>query len=358
MAFESSLQRTGGRDIDRYNLDFSMRKFFKSTPGRMLLALSITLVAAALLVLVSLYNPILPGTLYGWFSAAWIGLTAGLSARLLLGDRSFLTRILIALPALMLGFFTFLVGLVLLSLLTPTTAGIDLSGTDTTEVGFQWSSPRRFGALFVLLSSWAWRRGGKPGRRIRVKSSGSSSKARPRLKKSPAAKKKSKTRVRSKGSTAKAKRTNSSRSSNKTKIKTIKKPTRTRTASKPASRAKTVKPRPARPAAVRRDFWVARFAGLRSATRDILKGGAKNRKRASSSASLLVRPGDPKKLSRRKRIKGQTVNISSVVEHRCPYCLEEVLVNDPRGVRICPVCGTRHHRDCWNVTGTCQVPHE
>lgn len=44
-------------------------------------------------------------------------------------------------------------------------------------------------------------------------------------------------------------------------------------------------------------------------------------------------------------------------ENRCPYCLELVEKNDPRGVKICPVCRTYHHADCWVVTGTCQVPH-
>ncbi len=45
-------------------------------------------------------------------------------------------------------------------------------------------------------------------------------------------------------------------------------------------------------------------------------------------------------------------------EHRCPYCLEEVKKNDPRGVKICPDCGTWHHQDCWNVTGSCQIAHK
>jgi hypothetical protein len=44
-------------------------------------------------------------------------------------------------------------------------------------------------------------------------------------------------------------------------------------------------------------------------------------------------------------------------EHRCPYCLETVAYNDPRGVEICPICHTHHHADCWEVTGVCQVPH-
>ena len=44
-------------------------------------------------------------------------------------------------------------------------------------------------------------------------------------------------------------------------------------------------------------------------------------------------------------------------EHRCPYCLEIVYKGDARGVRICPECGTWHHKDCWDITGTCQVAH-
>jgi hypothetical protein len=44
-------------------------------------------------------------------------------------------------------------------------------------------------------------------------------------------------------------------------------------------------------------------------------------------------------------------------EHRCPYCLEIVVENDPRGIEICPICHTYHHADCWAVTGVCQVPH-
>ena len=51
------------------------------------------------------------------------------------------------------------------------------------------------------------------------------------------------------------------------------------------------------------------------------------------------------------------VHLTGQVEHRCPYCLEPVTARDPRGEVTCPVCHTRHHADCWAVTGVCQVPH-
>jgi len=44
-------------------------------------------------------------------------------------------------------------------------------------------------------------------------------------------------------------------------------------------------------------------------------------------------------------------------EHVCPYCLEEVHKNDPAGVVVCKECGTWHHQDCWNLTGSCGVAH-
>lgn len=44
-------------------------------------------------------------------------------------------------------------------------------------------------------------------------------------------------------------------------------------------------------------------------------------------------------------------------EHRCPYCLEIVDLNDYRGVKVCHICGAYHHADCWNVTGSCMASH-
>jgi hypothetical protein len=51
------------------------------------------------------------------------------------------------------------------------------------------------------------------------------------------------------------------------------------------------------------------------------------------------------------------VKLSSVSEQRCPYCLDLIIKNDPRGVRTCSICHTPHHADCWALTGVCQIPH-
>lgn len=57
------------------------------------------------------------------------------------------------------------------------------------------------------------------------------------------------------------------------------------------------------------------------------------------------------------RHKNNDVKLMGEEEHVCPYCLEEVVKNDSRGLVICPECHTWHHQDCWDVTGACGVAH-
>jgi hypothetical protein len=74
-------------------------------------------------------------------------------------------------------------------------------------------------------------------------------------------------------------------------------------------------------------------------------------------ASLVKRQRRPKVFAWARRAQANQVHLASTEEHRCPYCLEIVDENDPRGVEICPICHTYHHGDCWAVTGMCQIPH-
>ena len=60
---------------------------------------------------------------------------------------------------------------------------------------------------------------------------------------------------------------------------------------------------------------------------------------------------------RRRRSRKARVQLALVEEHRCPYCLETVARTDPHGVVECTICHTLHHKDCWDITGICQVPH-
>lgn len=59
----------------------------------------------------------------------------------------------------------------------------------------------------------------------------------------------------------------------------------------------------------------------------------------------------------RKGRRKARLQFAVVEEHRCPYCLDPVSRADPRGVVECDVCHALHHKDCWDITGFCQVPH-
>ena len=74
----------------------------------------------------------------------------------------------------------------------------------------------------------------------------------------------------------------------------------------------------------------------------------------------LIRPAkvNPAIAPKRRRRRGKPrVQLALIEEHRCPYCLEIVNHSDSRGVVECEVCRTLHHKDCWDITGNCQVPH-
>lgn len=85
---------------------------------------------------------------------------------------------------------------------------------------------------------------------------------------------------------------------------------------------------------------------------------ARSRTNPAVDKLILTNTAQPVR-SKRKRLFSRKPNLrlSLYEEHRCPFCLEEVKRNDPRGVKKCEVCNTLHHADCWVVTGMCQVPH-
>ncbi len=70
-------------------------------------------------------------------------------------------------------------------------------------------------------------------------------------------------------------------------------------------------------------------------------------------------PSTPPAKAKRKRAmhRKPQLHFSSEEEHRCPYCLELIEPDDPRGTVECKICHTLHHADCWAITGACQVPH-
>ena len=79
-------------------------------------------------------------------------------------------------------------------------------------------------------------------------------------------------------------------------------------------------------------------------------------------APVVARPGGRggrTVIGRRRNLlrRRSAVQIATYEEHRCPYCLQDIKRDDLRASVECPVCHTLHHKDCWDITGTCQVPH-
>lgn len=88
-------------------------------------------------------------------------------------------------------------------------------------------------------------------------------------------------------------------------------------------------------------------------------GGATPTPRIRSKNRIRSAARNDAKSARRSRSRRRRpqIQLAVVEEHRCPYCLDPVVRNDPRGVKECDVCHSLHHADCWAITGFCQVPH-
>ncbi len=89
---------------------------------------------------------------------------------------------------------------------------------------------------------------------------------------------------------------------------------------------------------------------------------------AESAPAKKIRTDAPKKESRPAngrpgglfrflRRNNNSVKFVGSEQPKCPYCLQAIAPNDPRGIVTCPICKTKHHKDCWDITGMCQVPH-
>ncbi len=125
-------------------------------------------------------------------------------------------------------------------------------------------------------------------------------------------------------------------------------------------------------------FWQAQWSSFHSSCQQLGKkillifphpkhAQSKNPKNARAKTSGASKAASLQAQKRRqpinaiarssRRQKKPHVQLVGEEEHRCPYCLEIIKPNDPRGVVVCPICHTYHHADCWAITGTCQVPH-
>jgi hypothetical protein len=133
--------------------------------------------------------------------------------------------------------------------------------------------------------------------------------------------------------------------------------------------AKPSLPKLQRPASKKASRGIARVAGKEKAS--LSSSGVTVQKAARTRTKPPAKKTGPAVLSltappvqevnkpprARKKKAHPEIKFIGEEEHICPYCLDPVLEHDPRGVKICPICKTRHHADCWGITGACQIPH-
>ena len=93
--------------------------------------------------------------------------------------------------------------------------------------------------------------------------------------------------------------------------------------------------------------------------RSIAPNGASRRAVGAWSSPVRADRREASLGGRRRNVlrRRPAVQIAAYEEHRCPYCLQDIKRDDVRGSVECPICHTLHHKDCWDITGTCQVPH-
>ena len=313
---------------------FSMDKLIHSLPVRILLVVLLTLAFSALVPLLFLYNrAILPAALK-WTSLAAVGVFAGLTSRVLLSERTALLRLLAALLAL-------LASLLLLGLFYPGDVGARLPDQHQSGLNLAWLGQFALGSLLAFVTLQAWKVRVKPPSRKKRPVSERKRGATPGSRKS-----------RTKSSTKQSSAVPASRGMPASQAsQPVAPPARARSASAPPSGTSSL---------AERLHWEKRWSNLNQKLQEWWDHGLGEPTGASPRSSRKPHVRLPR---RRRPVTAPPAQPDSPVhlvgeeEHRCPYCLELVTKNDPRGITVCPICHTQHHADCWALTGVCQVPH-
>jgi len=321
-----------------------MQRLFGGLANRVGFVVLITLLASTLLLLAFRLNPDGSPWAQKWASVTWIGLVAGILAHFLLLDSTLILKTLTA-------FLSAAGALWLIAWLTPAIRGAGLYAYPSSFPNWDglaqlaWVGLISFLFLFTLNNLSTRKR----SQRIRSSNRKPVIKARKTSAKRPAGIRSSKTKA--------APRPNKFRSAKRLRSRST------------LIRRRVVRPRrrvssQAESGVNSPEYWYARWEGIRSRIQTFGNDLAKMRWRdqfettiRSSRERIQFRQPALKVKTRKSTVSDSPVRLSTDVEHRCPYCLEVVAPHDPRGIRECSICHTRHHADCWAVTGVCQVPH-
>lgn len=319
--------------------NFSIDKMLSSLPGRVLLVVLAAVLAAVITPLLFRVNRSVPWTLLKWAVVAIVALTSGLVSRWLLGKRTGALRLWTTLLAL-------LCGLIMLGATTQGVAGARLPAASQSSLNLTWLGQFLFGVLLAWLALNAW--SSKPTPPKRSAASGRSRRPAARL------------------SLRRAQPSPSQRSNGAAR------PVIGGTARAPRAADRRPTPRLA-PSLTWKRAWSDRWQKLNARLQTWWKSslprltppaspptlGWWKRRNLRLLRGITAKPGSAKKVFKayQKPAPRSMVRLVGQEEHRCPYCLELVAPNDPRGIVECEICHTQHHADCWAVTGACQVPH-
>lgn len=316
-----------------------MHKLISSVPGRIGLVVLTTVVVVGVVPLIFFFNQVIIPAVLKFIAVAGIGIVSGFAARRLLRTN---TRLLIMLTA----FIAVYVGLWLLNILTAGYIGIQpfhfrSSGPDWLEL-----VQLALGTMVAWLALQAWR---NPVRIGRITAAPAGKRKRP-------------------PSTSQSGKKKANQATKRKRKLTRSATSRTKKRSLPEVQLPSLAQRPYW---AQSNYWVDKWVNMRAGVQaSWMKLYAIMRQPVYRANQLLSRPR-LKTISSQKSIQLRTrkpkvntpkrtrtcVRFSGAVEHRCPFCLEPVELNDPRGVKACPICHTHHHTDCWEVTGACQIPH-
>lgn len=309
---------------------------------RIIQVVLLLLILSVLFIMLVMINQSLPLPVLAWAGVAILGLAAGLAARWRLRSHTLALKFLVAVLAL--AFNLWMLGLISAGLL-----GFTVSEVSTLDVNWRGLSQLGLGTMVAWISlrakiGAAHRGKDKPNRSLQPTARGG------------------KSRVQDKKIQIKPGKTKPGRTANQPfawpePIIRLYDSTKDRVANVIPDRWKPVD-------LAARSKWKDLTSNLKSGLERLQNSGRQARstlrtKFTRRTRKSVVRLGTP-----RSTVKPPVyangdgeIKFSGEIEHRCPFCLETVEKNGPRGVKICKICHTYHHADCWEVTGTCQVPH-
>jgi hypothetical protein len=228
-----------------------------------------------------------------------------------------------------------------LGFLYPGDVGARLPDRYQSELNLAWLGQFVLGSLLAFVTLQAWK--------VRLKPAGRKKKAGSERKRSATTGAK---KPRSKGSTRKGGAVPEGRT---TPVDHVPQPGTSRAHSRPAA-----SPLRDIPSLAERLHWEKRWSSLNQKLHEWWQHGLAEPSNAAprlSQRPLVRLPHRRRPITAPPPQPDSPVRLVGEEEHRCPYCLELVQKNDPRGITVCPICHTQHHADCWALTGVCQVPH-